>query len=149
MREFDLGLLGGGQLARMTIQAAQRMGLRCLSVDPGKATPASQVAASIVGQHDDVSKVAELFRRCERVTLENEFIPAATIVAAMELAARERGCMTPGTDCLATVQDKLLQREAYFRHGTASPAAVSTSSSATDPPFAPCVPAWKSPGYSG
>ena len=132
MREFDLGLLGGGQLARMTIQAAQRMGLLCLSVDPGEVTPASQVAASIVGALDDVSKVSEIFRRCERVTLENEFIPAATIVAAMELAARGSECMTPGTECLATVQDKLLQRRAYAANGTPSPAAVSVGSDGSD-----------------
>ena len=89
MREFDLGLLGGGQLARMKIQAAQRMGLRCLSVDPGEVTPASQVSPSIVGPLDDVEKIAEVFRKCDRVTLENEFIPAATIVAAMESAGRD------------------------------------------------------------
>ena len=34
MREYDIGFLGGGQLARMSIQAAQRMGLRCLVLDP-------------------------------------------------------------------------------------------------------------------
>lgn len=149
MREFDLGLLGGGQLARMTIQAAQRMGLRCLSVDPGQDTPASQVAPAIIGALDDVETVAEVFRRCDRVTLENEFIPAATIVAAMEIAGREAECMTPGTDCLAMVQDKLLQRKAYIRNGTPSPEAVAVGSDGSVGIEFPAVLKARFGGYDG
>ncbi len=122
--EFDIGFLGGGQLARMSIHAAQRMGLRCLSLDPGADTPASQVAPAIVGTLDDPEKCAEVLRRCERVTLENEFIPAATIREALMRAGREASALTPSADALATIQDKLLQRQAYVAAGVPSPKAV-------------------------
>ena len=69
IQRFDIGFLGGGQLARMSIQAAQRMGLRCMSLDPGVDTPASQIAASICGSLHDPDKIAEILKRCDKVTL--------------------------------------------------------------------------------
>lgn len=118
---FDLGFLGGGQLARMSIQAAQRMGLRCLSLDPGEDTPASQIAASLVGSLSDPAKIAELASQCDRITLENEFIPAEAIRAS----GLDESKLVPGIDALATIQDKLLQRQALERAGVPSPRAVS------------------------
>jgi 5-(carboxyamino)imidazole ribonucleotide synthase len=122
---FDIGFLGGGQLARMSIQAAQRMGLRCLSLDPGEDTPASQIAPAIVGSLSDPSKIAEVARRCTRVTLENEFIPADAIRKAFADASIDESNILPGIDCLATIQDKLLQRQAFDRAGVTSPKAIS------------------------
>ncbi len=124
MSQYDLGFLGGGQLARMSIHAAQRMGLKCLSLDPGEDTPASQVADAVQGRLDDPQSVAEIFRQCNRVTLENEFIPADSIREALRLAEREAECLTPGVDTLETIQDKLTQRRAYTHYGAPSPKAV-------------------------
>jgi 5-(carboxyamino)imidazole ribonucleotide synthase len=122
--QYDIGFLGGGQLARMSIQAAQRMGYTCLSLDPGEVTPASQIAASIIGRLDDVEKIAEVFRSCERVTLENEFIPAEGIRKALSLAGRGEEAILPGLHALATIQDKLLQRQALPSAGVPSPKAI-------------------------
>ncbi len=121
MTYYDLGFLGGGQLARMSIQAAQRMGLRCLSLDPGEDTPASQIANAIQGDLHDPSAIGEVARSCFRITLENEFIPADAIRQGLELASREEEIIVPGIDTLATIQDKLRQREALIRAGVPSP----------------------------
>ncbi|MEZ0327082.1 MAG: ATP-grasp domain-containing protein, partial [Fimbriimonas sp.] len=121
---FDIGFLGGGQLARMSIQAAQRMGYTCLSLDPGTDTPASQIAASVVGSLDDTDKIAEVFRSCVRITLENEFIPADAIRKGIEMAKRTEEAILPGLHALATIQDKLLQRQALQKAGVPSPKAV-------------------------
>lgn len=121
---YDLGFLGGGQLARMSIMAAQRMGLTCISLDPGENTPAAQIAPAMRGALNDPEAVAHLFNAASRVTLENEFIPAQTIKQALIIAGRDESCLTPGILTLATIQDKLLQREAYHRHGAPSPLAV-------------------------
>lgn len=147
MPTYDLGFLGGGQLARMSIQAAQRMGLRCLSLDPGEGGPAAQVADAIVGALEDPQAIAEIFRRCERVTLENEFIPAAAIRSALELAGREESCIVPGVDALATIQDKLTQRRAYEAAGVPSPRAVEAER-AEEIGF-PCVLKARFGGYDG
>lgn len=118
---IDLGFLGGGQLARMSILAAHRMGLNCLSLDPAADSPSSQVAPSIVGQLADPEAVASLIRQCRRLTLENEFIPADALKDAFVLADRDPKDLLPGLDTLATIQDKLLQREALLRAGVPSP----------------------------
>jgi len=125
---FDLGFLGGGQLARMSIMAAQRMGLQCLSLDMGERTPASAIAPAIIGPLDDPGAIAHLWSQCARLTLENEFIPADAIRNAASLAGRSLQEVIPGVDTLATIQDKLRQRDAYFAAGVPSPRAVAIES---------------------
>lgn len=95
------------------------MGLRCISLDPGKDTPASQIADSIVGALDDSERIREMAEQCDRLTLENEFIPA---VAIREARAEDK--LIPNLEALATIQDKLLQRQAFERAGVPSPFAV-------------------------
>lgn len=121
---YDLGFLGGGQLARMSIMAAQRMGLRCVSLDAGVGFPAAQIADSLSGRLDDVEALASVVRVAEHVTLENEFIPAAILRDAVRLAGRDESCLLPGIDTLATIQDKLHQRQALAKAGVAAPHAV-------------------------
>lgn len=123
-QSFDIGFLGGGQLARMSIQAAQRMGVKCLSLDPGEDTPASQIAPAIRAPLGDVEALKQMFTNCFRVTLENEFVPARAVREALEAVGREPSVLMPGPDCLETVQDKLKQREAYAKAGAPSPKAV-------------------------
>jgi phosphoribosylaminoimidazole carboxylase PurK protein len=126
--KYDLGFLGGGQLARMSIQAAQRMGLRCVSLDPSPVTPASIVADSVEGRLNDPSRVRHIFDISERIALENEFIPAEVIrQAAGSSEALSR--FVPSVEALARVQDKLLQREALALAGVPSPIAVALDDS--------------------
>lgn len=119
---YDLGFLGGGQLARMSIQAAQRMGLKCLSLDPGLDTPASQIADAVQGQLSDPTAIAKVFQQCARVTLENEFIPAQAIRDAQGVCPASH--LVPNAEVLATIQDKLLQRHALAQAGVPAPKAV-------------------------
>jgi 5-(carboxyamino)imidazole ribonucleotide synthase len=122
LKEFDIGFLGGGQLARMSIMAAQRMGLRCLSLDASVDTPASQVASARQGSLSDEDAVAEVFRLCERVTLENEFVLGSVIEGARLWAGAERQCL-PDPFCLERIQDKLVQRRCLAAAGVPSPPA--------------------------
>lgn len=147
MPSYDLGFLGGGQLARMSIQAAQRMGLRCLSLDPGEGGPAAQVADAIVGTLDDPHAIAGVLNVCEFVTLENEFIPAQAIQAALAGTGREEACLVPGVEALATIQDKLVQRRAYANAGVPSPRAVEAKDAETL--GFPCVLKARFGGYDG
>ncbi|CAN5631433.1 5-(carboxyamino)imidazole ribonucleotide synthase [soil metagenome] len=125
---YDLALLGGGQLARMTLMAAQRMGLRCVSLDPGVDTPASQVASAFIGHLNDPVAIAGVLRQSGAATLENEFIPAQALAEGCRLAGFSPDRLVPGIECLATIQDKLLQREAYANAGVPTPKAVALNS---------------------
>lgn len=128
MREFDIGFLGGGQLARMSIMAAQRMGLRCISLDQGADTPASQIAPAIQGALALTDKIAQLAACSHRLTLENEFIPAD----ALRRALSDPSILLPGIETLATVQDKLAQRRAYLAAGVPSPEAAALEADASE-----------------
>ncbi len=117
---YDIGFLGGGQLARMSIQAAQRMGLRCLSLDPASDSPASRVAPSIQGKLDDPKAIRQLASACCSLTLENEFIPVQAIQTAL---ANLPITVIPSLSALGLIQDKLQQRMSYAKAGAPSPIA--------------------------
>ncbi|MBV6458618.1 MAG: N5-carboxyaminoimidazole ribonucleotide synthase [Fimbriimonadaceae bacterium] len=115
--DYDVGFLGGGQLARMSIQAAQRMGMRCVSLDNSEDTPAAQVSDSMAGSLSDPEDIARLIAGCRIVTLENEFIPAAAILKACEQIQQNPGKIVPNPISLAVIQDKFFQKEALTKAG--------------------------------
>ena len=115
----------------MSIQAAQRIGLTCVSLDPGKETPASLVARSRVGGLDDPEAVAALLRDCRFAALENDFIPASSLRKACTLAGVDEARLSPSLDCLATIQDKLEQRRALAQAGVPTPYAVALEGNGT------------------
>jgi 5-(carboxyamino)imidazole ribonucleotide synthase len=111
----------------MTIQAAQRMGLRCLSLDPDVQSPASQLAPSILANLDDGTAIARLLQQCEHVTLENEFIPADSLRKALDESNVHPSILMPSVGTLAIIQDKWVQREALTRNGLPGPRAFPVS----------------------
>lgn len=152
LRDYDIGFLGGGQLARMSIQAAQRMGLTCVSLDPGLVTPASGVAPAIVGKLASPADVGLLLGHVHHLTLENEFIPAWAIREAFESYRQPLEKLVPDIEALATIQDKLHQRQALEAAGVPSPHAMAIPQSgvgvAEELGF-PCVLKARFGGYDG
>jgi 5-(carboxyamino)imidazole ribonucleotide synthase len=124
---FDIGFLGGGQLARMSIMAAQRMGLKCISIDPSEHTPASEIAPAFRGSLESAEDLKRLLEQCRRVTLESEFVPAGPLRKALESRSLT---MIPSIANLEVVQDKLFQREAYTAAGVPSPKAIALNEQA-------------------
>lgn len=104
-----LGVMGGGQLGRMFVQAAQAMGYVTVVLDPDPASPAGLVAHHhIRAAYDDPQGLAELAQRCDAITTEFENVPAQ---ALRTLAARRP--VAPSADCVAVAQDRL-QEKAHF-----------------------------------
>jgi 5-(carboxyamino)imidazole ribonucleotide synthase len=101
-----IGILGGGQLGRMTAMAARSLGYRVQVMDPDPSCPARFVVdACFVGSWDDARAAADLARGCDVITLEIEQIS----IASLEAAARHAP-VRPGKDILAMVQDRILQK---------------------------------------
>jgi len=102
-----VAILGGGQLARMTAEAAARLGIEVAILEREANSPAGRIAArELVGAWDDRDALAALAEGALAVTLENEFVD---VPALAWLAARGTPVFpTPAT--LATVQDKLAQK---------------------------------------
>jgi 5-(carboxyamino)imidazole ribonucleotide synthase len=70
-----IGMLGGGQLGRMTAMAARRMGYQIITLDPDPQCPASFVCDDqIVAKYDDESALQKLARQADVITLEFENI---------------------------------------------------------------------------
>jgi 5-(carboxyamino)imidazole ribonucleotide synthase len=75
-----LGVLGGGQLGRMFVQAAQRMGFRTVVLAPTADEPAAQIAHEvIVAAPDHLPALRELARRAQAVTVEFENVSAPAL----------------------------------------------------------------------
>ena len=75
-----IGILGGGQLGRMSAQAAQKLGYKVKIYDPASFVCASAVAQeTITALWDDIDALKKFTNGCSRITLEFENIPPATI----------------------------------------------------------------------
>ena len=104
-----LGVMGGGQLGRMFVQAAQAMGFVTVVLDPDPASPAGLIAHHhIATAFDDPVGLAELAQRSDAISTEFENVPAH---ALRSLAAQRP--VAPAADCVAVAQDRLLEK-AHF-----------------------------------
>ena len=73
-----IGILGGGQLGRMTAMAAARLGYRCRIYCPDNDAPASAVAAATtVAPYDDLAALERFAQAVDVVTFEFENVPAS------------------------------------------------------------------------
>ena len=112
-----LGVMGGGQLGRMFVHAAQAMGYRVCVLDPADSSPAGDAADSrIVAAYDDAVALAELASRCAAVTTEFENVPAHSLE---QLAAAVP--VRPRAAAVSVAQDRL--REKRFVQGCGVPVA--------------------------
>lgn len=104
-----LGVMGGGQLGRMFVQAAQAMGYFTAVLDPDPASPAGLVCHyHIQTPYEDEQGLAQLMQRCEAITTEFENVPAP---ALMTLAAHRP--VAPGAQAVAIAQDRIAEK-AHF-----------------------------------
>ena len=97
-----IGILGGGQLGRMTAMAARTLGYRIHILDPDPACAALPVAdRCVTARYDDADAAADLARHCDVVTLEIEQIGPASLEAASRHAP-----LRPSADIVRVVQDR-------------------------------------------
>jgi len=103
-----VGILGGGQLARMMVLAGAPLGLRFVVFDPAADACAGQVAPLHVGAFDDAAALAEFAARVDVITFDFENVPAAS---ARWLA--ERKPVYPNPAALAVAQDRLSEKTLF------------------------------------
>ena len=97
-----LGVMGGGQLARMFVHAAQALGYRTAVLDPDPASPAGLVShLHVATAYDDPAGLARLARHCVAVTTEFENVPAP----ALAWLASQRP-VTPRAEAVAICQQR-------------------------------------------
>lgn len=108
-----IGLLGGGQLGRMTALAARSMGYHVAVLDPDPHCAASALADEVIaGAFDDIEAARRLARRSAVVSYEIERIAPAVLQAVAAEAP-----LRPGAHVLACIQDRARQKQWLADHG--------------------------------
>ena len=113
---FRVGVVGGGQLARMMVPPAIELGIdiRVLAEAEGMS---AQIAATAVGDYTDLATVRAFARDVDVITFDHEHVPQA-VLRALQAEGVE---VHPGPDALLYAQDKLAMREKLGELGIPMP----------------------------
>lgn len=144
-----VGILGGGQLARMMALAGAPLGLRFLVLDSASDACAGQFAPMVVGDYTDQAALAEFASRVDVATFDFENVPAES---ARWLT--ERVPVFPIPRALAVAQDRLAEKTLFRELGIpVPPFAAIASREALDAAVVeiglPCIVKTRRLGYDG
>ena len=108
-RPATLGVMGGGQLGRMFVHAAQRLGYFTAVLDADRQSPAGLVSHHhIQTSYTDETGLSGLASGCDAVTTEFENVPAASLSALARTLP-----VAPGAACVAIAQNRI-EEKAHF-----------------------------------
>jgi 5-(carboxyamino)imidazole ribonucleotide synthase len=114
-RPATLGVMGGGQLGRMFVQAAQAMGYFTAVLDPDPTSPAGLVAHyHIEADYLGEPGLAQLMQRCSAITTEFENVPATALYT---LGAHRP--VAPSAESVAVCQDRGVEKQHFVASGVA------------------------------
>jgi 5-(carboxyamino)imidazole ribonucleotide synthase len=146
-----IGVLGGGQLGRMLVEAASRLGFDVAVLERDADSPAGRVAArTIVAPYDDAEALKALAEASDVVTYEFENVPAASLEALAGFGVP----VAPGPKALAVAQDRVSEKTFLNAQGVATVAfaAADTPEEAAKAAAkigAPCLMKTRREGYDG
>ena len=109
---MKVGILGGGQLARMIALAGYPLGLKFIVLDPDPNAGAAGLSEHLVGAYDDPDLLAQLVEKADVVTYEFENVPAHV---AEFLSSHTK--VFPSAQALAVAQDRLLEKNFFNELG--------------------------------
>ncbi len=113
-KAFDIGILGGGQLGRMLIEAGRPWGLTYKVLDPAEEAPCAQIADSFLcAPLTDMPALRIMAESCDVLTIEIEQVDANAL-ATLEAAGHH---VLPAAAHIAQLQDKGLQKKMFQAHG--------------------------------
>ncbi|MFC6556254.1 5-(carboxyamino)imidazole ribonucleotide synthase [Nonomuraea cavernae] len=114
-----VGVVGAGQLARMTQQPAIALGveLRVLAAAPDESA-ARVIVDTRIGDYRDLADLRAFAQGCDAITFDHEHVPTEHIRAL----AADGVAVRPGADALVHAQDKAVMRERLTSFGAPCPA---------------------------
>ena len=117
-QDRTIGIVGGGQLARMMAQSAIGLGLRVRLLAEGPDVSAAQVVVdTVVGDYTDPAVLREFARGCAAITFDHEHVPTS-LLAGLEASGT---AVRPGPAALVHAQDKAVMRERLTALGIPCP----------------------------
>lgn len=108
-----LGILGGGQLARMMLPVATRFDLQVSILDQEGSVCQDYCAGFISGDFKDADQVFEAFKSCEVVTMDLEGVSHAGLLKLEQAGVR----VAPSAQVIGLIQNKIKQKEFFVEHG--------------------------------
>ena len=110
-----LGVMGGGQLGRMFVHAAQRMGYFTAVLDPDPQSPAGRASEfHVEAGYSDAHGLAQLAGLCSAITTEFENVPSAALQTLASSCA-----VAPGAAAVAIAQDRIQEKLHFLASGVA------------------------------
>ncbi|MEZ0343792.1 MAG: 5-(carboxyamino)imidazole ribonucleotide synthase [Caldimicrobium sp.] len=143
-QDMVIGILGGGQLAKMSAQAARKMGFSVKVLDPTPGCPASMVAEQVVGSFKDPEEVKNFVKLCDIITFDIEHVEVSPL---LEIQKEKK--IIPSPQVLSLIQNKLEQRKAYKRAGLPVPEFKEIKDFTELEKAIPCVQKSITGGYDG
>lgn len=111
--DFKLGIIGGGQLGKMLIQAASRWDITTYVLDPDENCSAANLCTKYFkGSFKNYDDVYQFAQEVDLVTFEIEHVN----IDALNQLTKEGKIVHPSSKALAIIQDKGLQKEFYAQH---------------------------------
>jgi 5-(carboxyamino)imidazole ribonucleotide synthase len=147
-QDFKLGILGGGQLGRMLIQAGTDLNIDFRVMDPDAEAPCSKLAAFTHARLTDFEKVISFGEGCDVITIEIENVNTR---ALHELVRRGKK-VYPQPGVIEIIQDKRTQKQFYRDHNIPTAEFVLTEDRrevAAHSDFLPAVNKLGKEGYDG
>ena len=124
MTQYRVGVIGGGQLARMMIAPASNLGVE-LKVLAEQENSSAQLATTLVGDFNDIATVLDFAKTVDVITFDHEHVP----IAVLEQLEQQGISVQPPSKALAHAQNKLVMRKALKKIGAPNPiwSAVATA----------------------
>lgn len=117
-KKVCIGILGGGQLAKMSTLAASRLGFSVSILEREMRSPAGQLTHNeSVGWVDDELVIKSFAHHCDVITLENEFVDHHRIEFIEQLGK----IVVPSSVTIGLIQDKLLQKQTLKKNSIPVP----------------------------
>jgi 5-(carboxyamino)imidazole ribonucleotide synthase len=122
---MKVGILGGGQLGRMLLQAAANYPVETFVLEDDSDCPSAHLCHHFIkGSIRDFDTVCAFGRNLDAITIEIESVN----VDALEALEKEGVKVFPSPQVIRTIKDKILQKEFYSTHQIPSPKFVVTNS---------------------
>lgn len=113
-----VGILGGGQLGRMLVEAAHRMNIKTIILDQPN-SPAKQINAldsHVDGSFTELDAITKLAKKCDVLTVEIEHVDVGALESVSKLLNIP---IYPLPETIRLIQDKYTQKEHLQQHGVA------------------------------
>ncbi len=121
-----IGIIGGGQLARMSAYQAYKLGFDIAVMEKEKNSPAGQLTHNeFVGWVNDKKLLKKFASACDFVTLENEFIDHTYLEYIESLGIK----VIPSSKTIRLIQDKFIQKRTLEKHNIPVPSLISVGTS--------------------